>query len=102
MLAPETRVLLTDALRPPDGARVDLAVSTTYSLDLIALLLAPMAFALHDQPGNDVESVNAIALLESLRRYSDRTTVFCQAGAIHLPPTFSPLLQFLEDTICQV
>jgi hypothetical protein len=30
MLAPETRTLLTDGLRPPDGFRVDVAVATTY------------------------------------------------------------------------
>lgn len=31
-LTPETRVMLTDALRPPAGYRVDVAVGTTYSL----------------------------------------------------------------------
>src|SRR5699024_12716825 len=48
-LTPETRVLLTHALRPPAGHHVATAVGTTYSLDLTALLLAPMSFALFDQ-----------------------------------------------------
>jgi hypothetical protein len=101
MLAPETRVLLTDALRPPDGYRVDLAVATTYSLDLTALLLAPMSFALHET-SDALEAVDGVALLESLRRYAQRTTVFCQAGGIHLPARYSPLLQFLEQSIYEV
>ena len=45
MLHPDTTVLLTDALRPPGGYRVDHAVATTYSLNLTALLIAPMTFS---------------------------------------------------------
>ena len=101
MLAPETRALLTDALQPPAGARLDLAVATTFSLDLTALLLAPMSFALHET-AQDIDQIDPIALLEALRRYADRTTVLCQAGGIHLPPKFSPLLQFLEDSVIAV
>jgi len=52
-LTPETRVLLTDALRPPAGYRVEAAVGTTYSLNLTALLLAPLSFALFDQGNAD-------------------------------------------------
>ncbi|MEO6502982.1 MAG: hypothetical protein ABIQ09_13865, partial [Jatrophihabitantaceae bacterium] len=102
MLTPETRVLLTDALRPPDGYRVDLAVATTYSLDLTALLLVPMSFALHQTANNELDAVDGVALLESLRRYAQRTTVFCQAGGIHLPAKYSPLLQFLEQSVSEV
>ena len=46
MLEPDTSVLLTDALRPPPGHEVDVAVTTTYSLNLTAMLIAPMTFAL--------------------------------------------------------
>src|SRR5699024_11233771 len=45
MLQPDTSVLLTDALRPPPGHEVDVAVTTTYSLNLTAMLIAPMTFA---------------------------------------------------------
>lgn len=37
MLHPDTAVLLTDALRPPAGYRVDQAVATTYTLNLTAI-----------------------------------------------------------------
>ena len=46
MLAPDSREVLMDALRPPMGWRVDRVVATTYTLDLLALLTAPLAFSL--------------------------------------------------------
>lgn len=102
MLAPETRSLLTEALRPPDGFRLDVAVATTYSLDLHALLLAPLSFALHDVSGEDLDKVDPIKLLEAVRRYAARITVFCQAGAIHVPSSYRRLLTFAEDSVRQV
>lgn len=102
-LTPETRVMLTDALRPPAGYRVDIAVGTTYSLNLTALLLAPLSFALFDQ-GNadDIGAVDPIRLLEAVRRHADHTTVFCQAGGIHVPGNYRSILTFVEDSVLEV
>ena len=103
MLAPETRALLTDALRPPDGYRVDIAVTTTFSLDLTALLLAPMSFALAETANaTDIEQIDPLRLLEAVRRYAERTTVFCQAGSIHIPPSYNRILAFAEDCVYEV
>ena len=103
MLAPETRVLLTDALRPPDGFRVDVAVATSYSLDLTALLLAPLSFALFDQVDEEnLGKVDPIRLLEAVRRHSDHTTVFCQAGAIAVPSSYRTILTFVEESVQEV
>ena len=102
MLAPETRVLLTDALRPPAGHRVDVAVATTYSLDLTALLLAPMTFALHDDDMADLDSLDPIKLLEAVRRHAEHTTVFAQAGAIGVPSSYRRILTFTEDCVREV
>jgi hypothetical protein len=102
-LTPETRVLLTDALRPPAGYRVEVAVGTTYSLNLTALLLAPLSFALFDQGNADeIGTVDPIRLLEAVRRYADRTTVFCQAGGIHVPSNYRSILTFVEDSVLEV
>ncbi|MBI3224364.1 MAG: phospholipase D family protein [Mycolicibacterium cosmeticum] len=99
-LTPETRVLLTDALRPPAGYRVDVAVGTTYSLNLTALLLAPLSFALFDSGSTeDVGTLDPIRLLEAVRRYAEHTTVFCQAGAIHVPTNYRSILTFVEDSV---
>lgn len=107
-LTPETRVLLTDALRPPAGYRVEVAVGTTYSLNLTALLLAPLSFALFDcqdseavdrENPQDIRSLDPIRLLEAVRRYADHTTVFCQAGGIHVPTHYRSILTFVEDSV---
>lgn len=48
MLAPTERSLLLDHFRPPDGYRFDSAIGTTYSLDLVALMMVPLAFTFLD------------------------------------------------------
>lgn len=101
MLAPDTRVMLTDALRPPDRFRVDAAVGTTFSLDLMALLLAPISFAFVEQ-GDGLAEADPAALLAALRQYSERTTVFCQAGGIAIPGEFRRVLTFAEGSVHEV
>ena len=69
MLEPEGRQPLLDALRPPPGFVLDRAVGTSYSLDLLALLTAPLAFALFDRVTDDGDAldVDPVALLEPFR-----------------------------------
>lgn len=103
MLEPDDRFLMTDALRPPVGFHLDIAVATTYSLSLSSLILAPLAMAAHDQVSNGADNVpDPIALLESVHRYAERTTVFCHAGAIHVPGTYQRIVAFAEDSVVQV
>jgi hypothetical protein len=102
-LTPETRVMLSDALRPPAGFRVETAVGTTYSLNLTAVLLAPLSFALFDQTDSEtIEKVDPIRLLEAVRRHTEHVTVFCQAGAIHVPTDYRRILTFVEDSVVEV
>jgi len=103
MLEPLDRRHLFDALRPPAGYDVDVAIGTTYSLDLMALLAIPLAFALFDWE-DDSGKVNAdpLALLEAARRYAGKTHIFCQAGQIHLPKQSSPLFFELERMVKEV
>jgi len=106
MLTPDTRVLLTDALRPPAGLRVDAAIATTFSLDLTALLLGPVTFATLDASsqvdGDDLAATDPIGLLEAVQRYGERTTVFCQAGGISVPASYRSVLTFVEGSVHQV
>ena len=98
MLAPDSRTLLLDALRPPSGCRLDRAVATTFTLDLAAALMAPLAFA-----GFRIdEQQDPIELMEALRRESGRIDVFCQAGSISAGRWPSDLLALLEDVIHEV
>ena len=102
MLDPSDRHLLTDALRPPTGYSVDAALATTYTLDLDTLLLAPLAMAAYDHVNDTVDAATPIALLESIRRHAEHTTVLCQAGGVHVPSTYPRLAAFAEGMVAEV
>lgn len=103
MLDPEGRHLLLDALRPPPGHVLDLAVGTTYTLDLNALLTVPVAFAMFDREAADGSPrADPIATLHALRRHAGRITLFCQAGDIAVPRDYRSLVVYLEQSVVQV
>ena len=102
MLEPETRELLMDVLRPPEGMHMDIAVGTTYTLDLNALLLAPLSFAMFDWVGEDDGPTGTQATLEALRRHAANTTLFCQDGMIGVPKQYQALMLHLEDVVIPV
>ncbi|MEZ5285583.1 MAG: hypothetical protein R2712_12425 [Vicinamibacterales bacterium] len=80
------RTKLLDVLRPPDGFSLDEGIGTTCSLDLAALLVAPLAFTLFDAEDDEGRvRLQSLEVLESLRRYARKLTVFCQAGQIYVP-----------------
>ena len=88
MLAADDLSTLRELLTPPAGTTLDAAVATTFSLDLVSLCLVPTAMALAS--GITPEAVHdgavtPLELLDSIRRMSDRITVFCQAGQITVP-----------------
>jgi len=110
MLEPKDRQTLLQLLRPPLGCRFDCAIGTTFSLDLMALLTAPLAMAMFDWQDAEGElagdpslsGLNPLELLESLRRCADRVHIFCQAGQICVPPAHQRLLTYLEQSVVQV
>ncbi|MBX3404525.1 MAG: phospholipase D family protein [Phycisphaeraceae bacterium] len=110
MLNPRGRQLLLSSLRPPDGFRFDCAVGTTFSLDLVALLTTPLAFAMFDWQDDQGRlaadpsgaTADPLALLESLRRCADRVHIYCQAGQIKVPPANQRLLGYLEQSVVEV
>jgi hypothetical protein len=95
MLAPDQRAVLREHLRPDPGSELDLAVATTFTLDLTAALVAPLSFASFDIGANP----DPIAILEAVRSSANRVTVFCQAGQIRVPATASDLMSVLEPMI---
>jgi hypothetical protein len=50
----------------------------------------------------DNGEIDPLAILESLRRFADKLTVFVQAGYIKLPPDLPRLATLLEPCVCQV
>jgi hypothetical protein len=102
MLEPQQRQLLFDALEPPVGYAFDQGFATTYSLDLLALMMAPVAFTFFEQKRTEEGlAVASLEVLEGLRRYADRLTLFCEIGRIAVPPGRFPQLAFLEDSVVQ-
>ena len=103
MLGTRERTLLLESLRPPPGHRLRRAVGTSFTLDLMALLTAPLAFTFfdaHDDNGDPV--ADPVALLEALRRHAENITLFCQAGAIGVPKPQQRLMAYLEGSVFEV
>lgn len=108
----DTRTLLLDALRPPAGYGLDIAVGTTFTLDLTALLAVPLAAAMRDGSRSDSEDAEesaaaedrteALDLFETVRRLADRVVVFAQAGATAVPKRYRPLYACIENSVVPV
>lgn len=105
MLAPDDRGRLLEILEPPAGCTLDSAVGVTFSLDLRALLSIPTAFAFSagGKVGERDAGLLPLALLQALRTHADKITVFCDAGASHVPGRqHASVFTFLEDCVVPV
>jgi hypothetical protein len=103
VLDPRERSLLFEALKPPPEYELDYAIGTTYSLDLIALLTTPLAFAFLDRTNREGQVVSDPAtLLSAIRRYAGRICIFAQAGEVKVPTAHAGLLSFLESCVVEV
>ena len=103
MLGTRDRTLLLESLRPPTGYRLRRAVGTSFTLDLMALLTAPLAFTFFDAHDDDGEPMaDPVTLLEALRRHAEKITLFCQAGAIDVPKPQQRLMAYLEGSVFEV
>ena len=103
MLDPRDRTLLFEALRPPEGYSLDAAIGTTYSLELTALLTAPLAFTIFDWEDRDGRpTADPLVLLEALRSHARRITIFSQVGRIAVPAQHQPLFAYLEESVVEV
>lgn len=102
MLPAGERTLLTETLRPPPGFKLDRAIGTTYTLDLLALLTAPLAFTFFSwEEKDDGLPTDPLVLLEALRRNASQVTLFCQAGRTAVPRQSRLLFKYLEDSVVE-
>ncbi len=102
MLEPGKRLLYLEELRPPEGYQLDRAIATTFSLDLLSLLMAPLSMVLHESQSRDELLQDPMAALEAIRRAAGRIGVFCQKGRISVPKQHQLLYHSLEHTVVQV
>lgn len=98
MLAPDSRKTLLDQLRPPEAYRLDAAVGTTFTLDLTAALVPPLAFASFAVRS----TTDPVSILEAVRSCADRVDVFAQEGDVRAPSRYTALTAFLEPMIYEV
>ena len=101
MLDPHGRKLYLEALKPPAGYTLDRGVATTYSLDLLTLLIVPLSFVLFDYEGVD-DLKDQTKMLEALQRTSERLRIYCQRGRINIPRVNHLLYSYLEKTVLEV
>jgi hypothetical protein len=102
MLDPNSRSLLVDSLRPPPGYIFSAGLATTYSLDLTTLLSVPLHLAVRSSEDRDAMLQDGVALLEALRRTTDRLSIFCQQGRICAPNLPHVLYGLLESSVVEV
>lgn len=102
-LHPHDRTELLEALRIPEGFEFDEAIGTTYSLDLLALLVLPMGFTHMELAGTGTDAIEAepLKVLEAVRSMAGKLTVLCQAGQIRMPSKHHRLFALLESLIVQ-
>lgn len=102
MLSLNDRSLYLSELRPPDGYVLDKALATTFTLDLLSLLMAPLSMVFFEAESSSVALKDPTAVLEALRRVTGRLAVFTQQGRIAVPGTSSLLFSYLEPAVIEV
>ena len=102
MLNPDSRQIYLEHLRPPCGYKLERAVATTYSLDLLSLLMVPMSMVLNECQDRKELLKDPVAVLEALRSTAGRFAVFCQQGRISVPKNVTQLYGYLEKVVVEV
>ena len=99
MLSPDARTVAFDLLRPPPGHRLDLAVLTTYTLDLETLLALPLGVLAHADGGMEDMLADPLLLTQALREAGDRVHVFVDETGIAIPGKERELYAMLESSV---
>ena len=88
-----------DALAPEPGWETDLALFSSYSVDLVAVAAIVVALA---GEGDDHERLRKAPLARSCERMRDRFRVVCQAGRVAVPTSGAPTLAVADRWIREV
>ena len=95
------RLRYDELLSPDPGFQLAFAVCMTYSLDLEAVLGVTMSLGLLQEIDTDLQN-NPFALLEAIRKSSDKVAIFCNAGSIALPQNIKSVFALLEHSVFEV
>jgi len=102
MLNTRERSIYLDQFKPPEGYTFDCAAGTTFTLDLVTLLMAPLSITLLDAENREDTFKDPILLLEALRENAGRLAVFCHDGYISVPAQSTLLYSYLEQMVIPV
>jgi hypothetical protein len=102
MLDPQkNRIDYGEQLIPPNGYALDYAVGTTYSLDLEALMVLPVALFYSTLLDTSTEELR-YDMVDAIFKASDKITVYCQKGKIKVPKKYHSLMAHWEKGIEEI
>lgn len=88
-------------LMPPEGYKLTRAITTSYSLDIEALMLMPIALFYSESIDREKGELR-FDMLDSIIKATDKITIYCQEGKIKVPKKYHFLMAFWEQRIKQV
>ena len=80
---------------------LDFAVGTTYSLDLEAILVLPVAMVHSQTLDRSTDALN-FDVLDAITQSAKKIRVYCQKGKIKVPRRYNRLMSYWEDGISQI
>lgn len=99
MLHPKhNRIDYGEQLIPPDGYELVRAIGTTYSLDLEALMVLPVAL-FYSQTLDGHPDELRYDMLDAITKASEKITVFYQNGQLKVPNKYHHLMAYWEKGI---
>jgi len=102
MLHPKNnRIDYGEQLMPPEGYELAHAVGTTYSLDLEALMMIPVAMFYSQSMEADPAKVSH-EMLNSITKAAEKVTIFFQNSHLKVPKKYHPILAYWEKGIVPV
>src|SRR5690606_10850923 len=102
MLHPkQNRIDYGDELIPPEGYELETAIGTTYSLDLEALMILPVAL-FYSQPLDGNPADLRYDMLDAITKATDKITIYCQKSQIKVPHKFHHLIAYWEKGIHEI
>jgi len=91
-----------EQLIPPDSSyELDFAVGTTYSLDLEAIMVLPVAMFYSRLLDCSPDALH-FDVLDAITQSASKIRVFCQKGKIKVPKKYNRLMAYWEKGITQV
>lgn len=99
MLHPKTDTIdYGEQLIPPEGYELTYAVGTTYSLDLEALMILPVALFYSQKLDGNGEDLR-YDMLDAITKAAEKMTVYYQSSQLKVPQKYHHLMAYWEKGI---